>query len=222
MKKTIILAACLLYSIQFTYAQGGITVLRGTPVLADVTNNVEGTPYLSRDFSLGSILLINGVTKLDNLKLKFNAFKDFVSYKDNEGNEMLIANSVKWFTIENEGRMLTFQKGFPTIEKYDENTYYEVLNKKGGPMILKKHIKTLLSRKEYNSSKVTDTYLDERKYFVLSETAGMSKFKTDKKSLATYFPGKEKEMNEYIAKNKINFKDDQDLEKLFDFYIAIK
>lgn len=111
---------------------------------------------------------------------------------------------------------------FPAIDEYTSNTYYELLSKEGSPMILRKPVKNLLSRREYNSSKVTDTYLNAEKYFVYTEAGEMVKYKSDKKAIASYFPSKIAEINTFIESNKINLKNADDLAKLFNYYLLIK
>lgn len=223
MRKILFLSLLIcLVSNKIVYSQAITGRLTGTPVLNNVSKDVEGSPYLYPSFSTGSLFLGDNKTVITNLEIRFNVLKDMVTYKDATGVELVPSSLVKQFVIVNNDKKQTFRLGFPAIEDFTLNSYYEVLSDDGGPLILKKPTKTLLSRKEYNSSKVTDIYLNGVKYYVYTEKGELTKFKTDKKSLSSYFPNKEAEMTEYLSKNKISFKNDDDLAKLFNYYIGIK
>ncbi|RZK17614.1 MAG: hypothetical protein EOO43_13330, partial [Flavobacterium sp.] len=218
MKKTLLFSFIVLSFVKISFAQGIVSRIPARPFVPENSSNMEGTPYLANDFTKGTFYLADGKS-VENMLVKLNLYKEMVTYKDEKGMELLPTDPINKFTIEENGKVLTFQKGFPAIEKFDASTYYEVLNKKGIPMVLKKRTKTLLSRREYNSSKVTDNYLDGTKYFVFDEASKISKLKTDKNSLALYFPNKQNEVAEYISKEKLSLKNDDDLAKIFDYYI---
>lgn len=224
MMRKILFLSLLSYfaSMQSTYSQAITAKLTGTPVLNNVTKDVEGSPYLYPSFNTGTLFLGDNKTIINNLQIRFNVLKEIVTYKDATGVELVPSSLVKQFVIVNNDKKQTFRLGFQPVDDFTLNTYYEVLSDDGGPLILKKNTKTLLSRKEYNSSKVTDIYLDATKYYVAKENGELTKFKTDKKSLTSYFPDKQSEMEQYLSKNKISFKNDDDLAKLFNYYLSIK
>lgn len=223
MMKRILLIALILLDIYAVKAQDVKAKLSGTPVLDAISKDIEGSPYLLPNFAPGSFFMKKENTMVKNLQIKYNIFTETVSFKDETGKELVPGQTVTRFVIENNGKQQIYQRDFPPMEKWDGTAYYEVLNTQPGmPMLLKKHVKTLISRKEYNSSRVTDTYLDGTKYFVFDESGAMTKFKSDKKSILTYFPNKQAEITAYIAKNNIDLKDDGDLGKVFDYYISLK
>jgi hypothetical protein len=222
MKKILALAILTLITGMTVSAQAIVGRLTGTPVIANVKNDTEGSPYLYPDFSSGMFLLNDNKTVVRDLQIRFDVLKGIVTYKDDHGAELVPTSPVKQFVIEKDGKQRFFRLGFPAIDEYTSNTYYELLSKEGSPMILRKPVKNLLSRREYNSSKVTDTYLNAEKYFVYTEAGEMVKYKSDKKSIASYFPSKIAEINTFIESNKINLKNADDLAKLFNYYLSIK
>lgn len=208
---------------QYANAQGNMDGrIPGRPFVPEASKNIDGSPYLYKDFSKGSLLLDDNKTIVNNLQIKFNVFRGTLTYNDENGIEMVPNNPIRRFTIENNGKISIFQSGFPAIDKWDSNTYYEVLNQGGETFILKKLSKTLISKKEYNSAKVTDSYLDDVKYYVFTKSKELVKFKTDKKSFASYFGDKEVALMDYVRENKISLKTDADLGRLFDYYNSLK
>lgn len=222
MKKIFLFSLFLLLSTSSLFAQAIVTRLEGRRFVNESNNIVEGSPYLYPDYAKGSFLLHDDKTIVNDLQIKYNILNGTLIYKDANGEEMVSNDPIKRFTIEKNGKISTFQLGFPPIDDWTSSTYYQVLNVGGPSYILKKPTKTLSSNREYNSAKTTDTYLDGVKYYLFTKKGEMVKFKTDKKSLASYFADQADKMADYIAKNKPNLKNDEDLAKLFDYYNSLK
>lgn len=207
---------------QLSVAQNSITAqIKGTPVLKDDKNIVEGSPYLFTDFKEGVFFVNNGGVPIRNLQVKVNLVTDQVSYKSDQ-DEFVPDDPIKKFVINDGAVKHTFQKGFPEIDKWGFGTYYEVLNEGSLPLVLKKHVKTVLLAKAYNSSKATETYLNSIKYYVLTSDSEMARFSADKKAFAKYFPTKENDMLAFVKENKINVKSDDGLKMLFEHYAKIR
>lgn len=203
-------------------AQNTITArIKGTPVLKEDKNFVEGSPYLFDDFKEGIFFVNNGGAPINNLQIKVNLLTDQVSYKSDQA-EFIPDDPIKKFIIKDGAVNHTFLKGLPEIDKWGAGTYYEVLNDGSLPLVLKKYVKTVLIAKQYNSSKATETYLNSIKYYVLTSNSEMTKFSADKKAFSMYFPTKENEMLAFIKENKLNVKSDNGLKILFEHYATIK
>ena len=118
---------------------------------------------------------------------------------------------VKSFTIAGQ----TYLNGFPEIDKFTKNSYYRFLV--GDKIkLLSKSYKTILETRPYNSPNIEKSFESQKAFFILKE-GKMYKFKPSKKDLLELLASSGPTIEDYLKKEKVNFKSDEDLVKLFGF-----
>ncbi|WP_461789110.1 hypothetical protein [Pedobacter sp.] len=174
---------------------------------------VEGTPFLFKDWMNGSVIFAsNRVVK--SIPLKFNLESGEIYFKSPQsGNEMLFSDAVRSFTVN--GR--TFQAGFEPVDGNSKVTFYEVLGSADNKVkLLKKVNKTIMEVTEYNAPN-KKVFKENFGYYLVNDSKMPMKVKKDN-SILSQFNEKEAQVKEFISKNKLNVKKDEDLAKILDYY----
>ncbi len=154
-----------------------------------------------------------------NIPAYFNMVFHVLIYKDENGVEKYPAKVLPKvaFLDKNGKEEIIFKSGFPLIDTLDGSTYYQVLD--SGKVTLLKYYNTYyLDNKEPFSNRITRTYHLGEYYFVLDSHEKMISLKTDKNDVLALFADKQAAVESFLQKNKIKFKKEEDLIKIFHFY----
>jgi hypothetical protein len=172
---------------------------------------VIGSPFENDEFLIGNVML-NNDDEYENVPLKYNIYNDELYFK-NAKDEMLLSFviPVKWFKLAGQ----TYLNGFPEIDNYTRNSFYGLLAGNKIKLLFKAY-KTISETRPYNSPNVEKRFERYKDYFILKEDK-MYRFKPTKKALLNLFDSEGPRIEEYIKKEKINFRNDEDLIKIFDF-----
>jgi hypothetical protein len=198
-------------------AQGGEFVFngKGQPFTKTTPVDIEGDPYLFDKWMPGKVLTVNGKV-YDNLKLKYDVYEDYLLFAYDSADEPLkFSDDVKSFTIILP-QPLTFAKGFPPIGKQTGESYYQVLSY-GKTMFLKRISKIVNESKNYNSSVSVKNFQDYNTYYTYS-SGKIKKVENPKKTLYALASTKKADLDNYLKINPVNFKKDEDLARVFDYY----
>ncbi|QKJ32098.1 hypothetical protein HQ865_20795 [Mucilaginibacter mali] len=187
--------------------------IKGNAIKENTSADVEGSPYLSKDWADGSVTVDKGVYK--DLKLKYDLKDDAVIFAGKDNAPMNFSDPVKRFSLN--GRV--FANGFPVVGPQGKNAYYEVLSD-GKTKLLKHYVKHIQESKTYGSAAVNREYVQTETYFVFND-GKMIPAKADRKTLLDIFADKTAQLDAYAKANKINFKKDTDLGKLVDYYNSL-
>jgi hypothetical protein len=200
-----------------TTAQGGEFVFngKGQPFLRVPPVDVDGDPYLYDRWLPGKVLTVSGKV-YENLKIKYDIYSDFLLFAYDSADEPLkFADDVKSFTlILSEPQV--FYNGFPAIDNQTSQSYYQVLSK-GAIMLLKRATKVINESKGYNTNVITKSYQNHNKYYIYSD-GKISSTDNPKKALYSLAVNRKAQLDEFVKNNSINFKKDEDLSKVFNFY----
>ncbi len=195
-------------------AQGTITSMDdffSKKLVGSGQSEVSGNPFLYDEWN--NVGTINSKGKTYNYNnLNYNIYKDEVALSKGKDSVFVIDKDlVDSFTINNKN-----------FQKYN-NSFYEVLVLGKKVSLLKKYeIKVIEGmfnptdgKKEIDRLSIVDDYY-------VNETGNILKFKPSKKALTKLFSDKENEVNNYIKMNKLSYKKEGDIIKIFKFYNEIE
>jgi hypothetical protein len=211
--KNLSITLLLTLLISFTAsAQSYFQDVDGKTILEKSEINIIGSPFFNTEFIEGKITLTNG-KKYDKIPLKYNTFKDELYFKNpKDGSLLSFVVPVKEFELSG----TTYISGLPAIEKFTSKSYYGLLAD-GKIKLLVKNYKTIFEIKPYNSATIENKFENNESYYLLKDGA-ISRFKPNKKDLLILFKDKSSEIDAFLKKEKIDFKNNADLVKVFDYY----
>ncbi|WP_291404134.1 hypothetical protein [Daejeonella sp.] len=187
----------------------------GKPFIEKNAIDVIGSPFLNNEFINGKVTLNNG-NKYENIPLKYSIFKDELYFKNpKDGSLLSFVVPVKNFELLG----LKYINGLPAIDNFTDKTFYGLIAD-GKMKLLVKNYKTILENKQYNSATIEKKYEDIKSYFILKD-GNMQRFKPSKKEFLMIFEDKNLEIDSYLKKEKIDFKNNLDLAKVFEYYFSL-
>ncbi|TKC01035.1 hypothetical protein [Pedobacter cryophilus] len=193
--------------------------VQGKPIMAIAYTDVVGTPFLFDNLLKGTATMEDGTVYKD-IFLKYDSFKDELFFKNPKDETLLtFVLPVKSFLLEAGTETHLYRNGFPEIDNFSKKAYYRVLFD-GGITLLVKNYKTMVENKPYNSATTEKRFIHNTNYYVLKEGT-MKKFKPSKKDFLELFPAKATEIDAFMRKEKIDFKDNDDLVKVFEYYSSL-
>jgi hypothetical protein len=208
----------LFFIIGITNAQY-IQDIQGKPLMEMSYTDVTGTPYLYDSWTKGSVELENGAVYRD-IELKFSVFKDELFFKNtNDETMMAFVLPVKSFLLERGVQKDLYRNSFPDIDDFNQKTYYQVLFD-GNIKLLFKAYKSLLEIKPYNSATTEKKFSDNSNYYLFIDGT-IKRIKPSKKEFLEIFKDKTIEIDSYLKNEKVDFKNNKDLTKLFEYYSSL-
>lgn len=193
--------------------------IQGKPLIERAYSDVSGTVFLFDDWLKGTVEQGNKISYKD-VDLKYNTYNDELFFKNPKDGSMLsFVIPVTAFSLAVNGKIEIYRNGFPEIDNFNTKSYYQVIFD-GGIKLLFKSYKTLIQVKPYNSTTTEKKFIDNSVYYVLNGNV-MTKFKPSRKDFLEIFNSKSNEIDTYIKKEKIDFKQQEDLKKVFVFYSTL-
>lgn len=184
-------------------------------VLKNLYLNINGTPYLYDKWLTADIVTNNG-NQYISVKAKYDVWNNLIETKMNNDSIETVNNIRRLFLAVDEKHHLLFENGFPVINGYNKNTLYQVLVN-GSVKLLKKTGKKLSIQPVYNSGIPYKQLNDTQGYFVY-KNEHLFELKRSKKAMGKLLPEKKEEIMAYINTNRIDLHNDNDLEKVIDYY----
>ncbi|MFD1258525.1 hypothetical protein ACFQ3S_17090 [Mucilaginibacter terrae] len=177
------------------------------------TSEIEGDPYLFDKWLPGKVQAANDKT-YDGFKLKYDIADDLLVFAYDSADEPLkFVDDIKTFTIILP-EPIVFTNGFPSIDKQTSQSYYQLISN-GKTKLLKRRTKVVLESKGYNT--VVKKYQEYNNYYIFKDNK-IAKLENPKKTLYALAGAKKTDIDNYLKSNSINFKRDEDLARLFDYY----
>jgi hypothetical protein len=181
--------------------------------------HVRGTPFLHDEWAGGSVTMADS-TVYKGLALKYSVYTDQVFYRSPEKGVMMeFLKSVESFIIDKDGGREIYKKGFPAVDKFSEDSYYQVISA-GKTQLLFKKSKLLHEEQFYSSATSEKIFKDISAYYVL-KNGKMLKVRPSKKVFAKILADKGEAIKAYTNSEEIDYKDKQSLARLFEHYNSL-
>jgi hypothetical protein len=190
--------------------------MQGTPLKEIKYENVSGTPYLQDFWSKGKVTTKSGKHYVD-MPLKYDIMNDKLIFEGEGGNMMYFAEPVSAFEIADTDLSTSYKfiNGLPIIDGLNSSSFFQTIAS-GKISLFKRVYKKITESIGYGSATVNKSFNNYSTYYVL-QSGNLSKISINKKSLIGLLPNKEKEITDYLKKEKTDFKQDSDLNKFFTY-----
>lgn len=201
---------------EFGYSQAALLYNDGTPVTEKKPSDIEGDEFFHPDWQVGHVRTKAGKV-YSGVKLKYNQREDQFYFLGANGLTMVFTSPVKEVVFGDSavGRTNVFRNGFPVVARLSPDSYFEVLVD-GKGMLLKKTVKNVVEKREYNSSVVKKQIQNDVQYYFYNG----ENLLPVKKSKAAFVEGtkdRSAAIERFIADNKLNLRSEDDLVKLVRF-----
>jgi hypothetical protein len=175
-------------------------------------SSVQGTPYLTVEFSKATIKFLKGDSLF--LPVRYNIFQDEMEYQNNKEIYWLDKLSTKSVLLGNDKYILvTYQNGSSVT------TSYFILLVSGKYTLLKKVSVFYMEAENaigYNEPKPNRFERKDDEYYVKPENQSPILLR-NKKDLLSVFSSFSEQLNGYLSQNKIKFSKEKDLIQLVNF-----
>ncbi|VAX36600.1 hypothetical protein MNBD_UNCLBAC01-1188 [hydrothermal vent metagenome] len=217
----LVLTACSFSAISQNYQQlseggiqgGGTVEYRIDPS----SKRIDGNPYYNKDWEKGTLTISNGV-KSDVEYIKYNIYLESIIFLQN-GIEYLFSNGaeIMEFTV---GNSIFIAVPSDNKSKY----FYEILTQNNKYWLLKKYDCTLVKGQSSSGiiARTNDKYSVHFNYYVKTNDEQIIPIRTKKSAILQIMQDKSELVNTYIKENKIVFKNEENLIKLFEFYHTLE
>lgn len=183
-----------------------------------IYTDIEGSPLLYEAWLPGKVTTVSGKV-YENLKLNYNIYEEMLTFVyDSADKPLKFEEQVKTFTIYTPAA-LTFANSFPAIDRQTTASFYHVLSSNGKTALLKRYQKILNVIKNYNSSE-TKKFQDAVAYYIYKD-GKMLQLSKNKDSILNTLANKKEQLQSFVKQSNLNLKKDEDLAKLFDYYLSI-
>jgi len=234
MRKYIIIASLLCSSIIVQAQTNAIATTGkwGTQIfLGDVNGrafenryaDVNGSAYLFPSFKFANITLTDG-RKYANVKARLNLVEHEVNFIASNGDEGYIGKGLVSVIAMNDTtkqgiKAYVFQSGFPKIDNQTIIHFYQVLAT-GKLSLLKSINKNIEERlNEMSGEKSKEFAVRENLYVFIN--GEMKRVKKEKSFFLELLADQKGTITTYIDANKLNFKNEEQLQKLIEYYNSL-
>lgn len=170
-----------------------------------------GSPFFDTEFNYADIQLENG-QQYQNILVKINLLSNEVIFKSDDGKELAILPTIKSVVLKKNGGNIFFEYGYPTFEKQNKKTIYQVLTK-GETSVLKYFFVQVTEAKPYSSATMLRTIEKFPKLFVYNKNIGLQRAPKSEEDIAVVFKNDAAHVNKIIADKKLKIKKEEDLIK---------
>ena len=190
----------------------------------EMTKDTRGSAYLFEDFKKGNILEDRKVI-YPNVVMKYNVYNDtFIAKRDIllPDTEALKITKTPELQIQMHGMLFVVMTDPSTM---DLNYFEEVYLGKQAQHLYKKHGKSYKERMQATTSLTRDVppeFKDESSYYMGNPAEGLTKLPTSKSKFAKKFGDHAQEIKNFIKKQRLNIKEEKDLEKIIEYYNHLK
>jgi len=199
-----------------------ITDVNGRP-FENKYADISGSPYFNDNYKFADIKLKQGRTFI-NVKTKIDLAAQETYFISSNGIEAVMeAGMVKEITYADttvEGIIFyKFQTGFPPVDMKTGNHFYQVLAE-GRCSFVKSITKKVSVRKNELSGEVVKDFETYENYYLFVK-GEMKRLKKDKDFILAELSDKQAQVNQFVQSNKTNFKNNDHLVKLLNYYNSL-
>ncbi len=235
MKKILLLTIIVIFSLPLLRAQANTintTGKFGSQIfLSDVYGrafeniyaDVNGSPYFLADYKYATITLTDG-RKYSNVKAKINLVEQelvFIAANGIEGyiGKGMVASIAFADTTKQGIKSYVFQTGFPKVDNQTNIHFYQVLAS-GKATLLKSIVKSIGEHGNELSGEKSKDFMERENSYVMIGSE-MKRLKKEKDFFMSIMADQAVPMVQYFANNKINFKNEEQLVKLIEYYNSL-
>jgi len=202
--------------------QISITDVNGRP-FENRYADVAGSPCFIADYRFANITLAQG-RKFVNVKMKIDLVSQETRFVSSNGVEgYMTAGTVKEIDFADTTAQgiiqYKFETGFPPIDRQTQNDFYQVLAE-GKCSFVKSISKKVNERKNELSGEIAKDF-ETTENFYLFIKGEMKRLKKDKDFFLLEFSDKGQEISQFIQSNKTNFKNNEQVVKLVNYYNSL-
>ncbi len=219
MKKILAIAFLSAIGITSVSAQGFRSYVSNQMVLTKDFTDIRGTPFTTTDWAKGTVTTADNKT-YTNLDVKYSDYEDKLYVRSSNDDVKGFDDRVNDFTLsyQKDGKEVLdhYRKGYNNVPGFDSKSFFEVLVD-GKTQLLKKSIKKVQEKNEYGSMTSNKSFNTSTRYYIYQSNKA-NLLKKDKKSILAILSDKQPQLEEYIKKNNLSLKTDDDLIKIVSYY----
>ena len=185
--------------------------------------DVSGSAYLYPNFKFATIILKDGRT-YNNVQARLNLVEHEVNFIASNGEQGYIGKGMVTSILFNDTtkdgvNANFFQTGFSPIDNQSAIHFYQVLVN-GKISLLKSINKNIEERLNELSGEKSKEFAQRENLYVLYE-GSLKRVKKDSDFFLSTMANQKEAINQYIRTNKLNFKNEDQLKKLVEFYNSL-
>lgn len=185
--------------------------------------DVTGSAYLYPNFKFATIVLKDGRT-YNNVQARLNLVEHEVNFIASNGEQGYIGKGMVTSILFNDTtkdgvNANIFQTGFSPIDNQSAIHFYQVLVN-GKISLLKSINKNIEERLNELSGEKSKEFAQRENLYVLYE-GSLKRVKKDSDFFLSTMANQKEAINQYIRTNKLNFKNEDQLKKLVEFYNSL-
>lgn len=203
-----------------------ISDIKGTPVVSNRSSDIEGSPFLFDNWFTGDVTLKNGA-KISNIATRLNLATNelhIIKTENTVNTEIIVqSGSITAVTIYEPtvagliGR--TFRIGFPAVDGFDQNSFYEVIVN-GEASMARNLQKKVVEEKPFNSAVATKKFVEYENFYVFIG-GKMIRYKKGKEFILHILADKKSEIEKFLLEKKVKCKSENDCAKVLEYYNSI-
>lgn len=193
----------------------------GQDARPDVNTELFGNPYIIREWSDGAVKFTSGRV-VYQFKLRFDCVRNMLLLQF-QGSTFAAESKVKEFVIYTQKKKdsLVFRKGFPSVDKGTDNTYYQVLLE-DKLQLVRLVSKNIVEEKELvSSTNATRGHLEEEEKYYLLKDGVMIHLPAGKEEILKALPDKADALSAFINEKRLRFRTPEDYTLLAKKYIEL-
>lgn len=216
----IFLVVAIFFSAQNCSAQF-LADFRGKPVNEQRYVQVSGSPFYNKNFLKGEVAFANKNVKNVKGYINYDQVQDIILFKPNYEDKSAteIVDQVDKFSLTLENGLTVNFISLGSIGLDGGSGFAEELLA-GKLRLLKRTKKKILETQVYNSANLEKTVVQETNYILVKDNK-VTVLKQDRNSFLSALSDQEEALKKYLKDQKINFKQDQDVVKLLNFYQSL-
>ncbi|PWS27980.1 hypothetical protein DHW03_10480 [Pedobacter yonginense] len=194
---------------------------RGKPVNEQRYVQVTGSPFYAKNFLKGEVAFSNKNIKNVKGYLNYDQIQGIILFKPNFENQSAteIIDQVDKFTVTPDNGVPVNFISLGSIGLDGDSGFAEELLS-GKVKLLKRVKKKIIETQVYNSANVEKAVVQETNYILVKDNKPMV-LKQDRNSFLSALADKEDAIKKFLKDQKVNFKQDEDVVKLLNYYTSL-
>ncbi|MEP1035149.1 hypothetical protein [Ekhidna sp.] len=180
-----------------------------------------GDRFLYEEWKTGSVETTDSL-KVDKIELKYDLLFDALIGKIRGSMTTLRKENIRNFTVIDNGKKLHFQ----TVYHNDRMLFLQIIYTGTSINLYKQHSVRLEEKdagnQAYGSGVAYDKYVYKEEFFIERGESGLTSINNSKGAILKLLADKKEEIKDYIKRESLNVKEEQDLGLVLKYYESIK